>query len=180
MDTMEKTGKTVFRRYTEEEKNKITSRMLPPENARITKLTAETGICKATLSTWKQKAINTGSFVKTNKAIDKRSSGEKFLVVIESYAMNELEFSAYCREKGLYTEEVKEWREMCIKANLKTDGTKQEQTNKELLLEINKEKMRSMSLEKELNRKEKALAEAAAILMLRKKAEAIWETKEDE
>jgi hypothetical protein len=71
--------------------------------------------------------------VLTSKNIDKRSSGEKFLVVLESYAMNELEFSAYCREKGLYTEEVKAWREMCFKANAKNDVNRQEQTTKELL-----------------------------------------------
>ena len=177
MKNAEKSKQT---RYSKEEKDKVTARMFPPENCAITKLGKETGISKATLSKWKLESINASAVVMISKNIDKRSSGEKFLVVIESYAMNELEFSAYCREKGLYTDEVRAWRETCIKANSKNDGNKQDQTNKELLIEINKEKMRCMSLEKELNRKEKALAEAAAILMLRKKAEAIWETKEDE
>jgi transposase len=172
--------KSKLTRYSNEEKSQVTTRMFPPENATVTKLTKETGISKATLSKWKLNATNSSGGVTTNNNIDKRSSGEKFLAVIESYAMNELDFSAYCREKGLYTEEVKAWREMCFKANAKNDVNRQEQTNKELLAEISKEKMRYILLEKELNRKEKALAEAAAILMLRKKAEAIWETKEDE
>lgn len=80
----------------------------------------------------------------------------------------------------MYTEEVKIWREVCLHANEKPETGFGEKTNKELRQELNEEKNRSKTLEKELNRKEKALAEAAAILMLRKKVEAIWGEKEDE
>jgi hypothetical protein len=42
------------------------------------------------------------------------------------------------------------------------------------------DKKRIRELEKELNRKERALAEAAALLILRKKAQAIWGDKEED
>jgi len=80
----------------------------------------------------------------------------------------------------LYTQEVTVWREICLRANEKPDTESVEKTNKELRQELNEEKIRSKALEKELNQKEKALAEAAAILILRKKAEAIWGEKEDD
>ena len=95
------------------------------------------------------------------------------MVVLETANLTEIEFSEYCREKGVYPEQVKEWKEACINANdnAREKGT---QAGKELRAE-RKEKEKK---EKELARKEKALAEAAALLVLRKKADAIWGTDE--
>ena len=95
------------------------------------------------------------------------------MVVLETANLTEIEFSEYCREKGVYPEQVKECKEACINAN---DNAREKvtQAGKELRAE-RKEKEK---LEKELARKEKALAEAAALLVLRKKADAIWGTDE--
>ena len=95
------------------------------------------------------------------KNADKWSSQDKFMVVLETANLTEIEFSEYCREKGVYPEQVKEWKEACINANdnARKKGT---QAGKELRAE-RKEKEK---LEKELARKEKALAEAAALLVL--------------
>ena len=103
------------------------------------------------------------------------SSQDKFMVVLETANLTEIEFSEYCREKGIYPEQVKEWKEACINAN---DNAREKSTKvgKELRVE-RKEKEK---LEKELARKEKALAEAAALLVLRKKADAIWGTDEED
>lgn len=177
---MGKAEKRIQRKYSEEEKSKIVARMLPPKSTSLRALEAECGVGKSTLSTWKQKAIQMQGLIVASGSNKKRSAGEKFLAVMESYAMNEAELSQYCREKGLYTEEVRAWREICLRANEKPDTESGEKTNKELRQELSEEKMRSKALEKELSRKEKALAEAAAILILRKKVEAIWGDKEDE
>ena len=109
------------------------------------------------------------------KNADKWSSQDKFMVVLETANLTEIEFSEYCREKGIYPEQVKEWKEACINAN---DNAREKSTKvgKELRVE-RKEKEK---LEKELARKEKALAEAAALLVLRKKADAIWGTDEED
>ena len=79
--------------------------------------------------------------------------------------MNETELAEYCRKKGLYAEEIKAWKNVCMQAN---GGIAEEaaRLNKEL-----KDKSKEVkSLEKELYRKEKALAETAALLVLRKKS----------
>lgn len=164
------------KRYTREEKSKLIEMMLPPENCSATELSNETGISKSTLSTWKSKAVSEG----TNNNIAGKSSGvissrEKFLIVMESYTMSEIELSKYCREKGIYVEEVKMWRTSCISANaaesVHTQGLRQE---------LQDEKKKTKALEKDLNRKEKALAETAALLVLRKKLGAILGDHEED
>lgn len=162
---MKNAEKRIQKKYSEEEKNKIIGRMLPPESATLRSLETEYGIGKSILSTWKHKVIQKQGLIVASGNNKNHSAGDKFLTVIESYGMNESELSQYCRAKGLYTEEVKGWQDTCIHANEKPDSLSVEKTNKELRQELNEEK---------------ALAEAAALLMLRKKVEAIWGEKEDE
>ena len=97
------------------------------------------------------------------------------MVVLEIANLTEIEFSEYCREKGVYPEQIKEWKEACINAN---DNAREKSTKAGK--ELRAERKEKEKLEKELARKEKALAEAAALLVLRKKADAIWGTDEED
>jgi hypothetical protein len=94
---------------------------------------------------------------------------------METASMNEMELSKYCRSKGLYIEQVKEWRNVCMQAN---GGVAEEASrlNKEMKIKDKEIK----SLEKDLQRKEKALAETAAILVLRKKLNTLLGTEDEE
>jgi hypothetical protein len=47
------------------------------------------------------------------KGSEQWSSEDKFLVVMETYAMNESELAEYCRTKGLYKEQIDSWRAAC-------------------------------------------------------------------
>ena len=164
------------RRYTKEEKEKLIARMLPPESISPSKLSVETGISKSTLATWKTKA--TVSQIKgTNTSNKTISSREKFLIVMETYTMSESDLGKYCRENGLYVEEVKQWRSSCIAAN---DGTRSINKSSALEEQLKEEKKKSKELEKDLRRKEKALAETAALLVLKKKLDAIFGEKEED
>ena len=156
--------------YGKDEREKLTTRLLPPENSTITALSVETGISKSTLATWKSKAIRG-----TNVRKSPLSSKEKFIMILETYTMSEFELSRYCREKGIYTNDIKKWRVGCVDAN----GT--ETTDmKELKQSLQEDKKKIKSLEKELSRKEKALAETATLLVLRKKLTAILEENEED
>ena len=164
------------RKYTKEEREKLISRMLPPESISPSKLSVETGISKSTLATWKTKA--TVSQIKGTKTSNNSiSSREKFLIVMETYTMSENDLGKYCRENGLYVEEVKQWRSSCIAAN---DGTKAINKSSKLEEQLKEEKKKAKELEKDLRRKEKALAETAALLVLRKKLDAIFGEKEED
>ena len=93
---------------------------------------------------------------------------------MQTYPMNETELAEYCRSKGLFAEQIEAWRDACLQAN---GGVAKQSAA--LQQELKTEKKRSKELEKELRRKESALAETAALLTLRRKARAIWGDGED-
>ena len=103
------------------------------------------------------------------------SSADKFGVVLETARMNEAELSEYCRSKGLFVEQVADWREACQQANAAPG-----ELNREFREQSKSDRKVIKDLKKDLQRKEKALAEAAALIILRKKAQAIWREPEDD
>jgi transposase-like protein len=163
-------------RYTQERKNEIIQRMMPPNNESVAQISKEEGITEVTLYKWRKEARVAGSATPGNgQTSDKWSSQDKFLIVMETFSMNELELAEYCRKKGLYREQIEAWKSVCLQAN--SQAFDQE---KQLNVQLKEEKQRAKALEKDLQKKEKALAEAAALLLLRKKAQAIWGDDEEE
>ncbi|WP_455289594.1 transposase [Cupriavidus necator] len=84
--------------------------------------------------------------------------------------------SEYCRRKGIQPEQIRQWRAACEQANATTPpkpGLAQRR-------EEETAQKRIRALERELKRKDAALAETAALLVLRKKAEAIWGRDEED
>jgi transposase-like protein len=100
---------------------------------------------------------------------------QQLAAVVETFTLNEAELAEYCRKQGLYPDDIKAWRAQAERAM--TAGVVSAQELREAL---STEKKRSKALERELRRKERALAETAALLTLRKKAAAIWGEGEDE
>ena len=162
-------------RYTVEKKEWILRQMMPPLNRTVAALSEETGIHVVTLYAWRRKARESGVVMPGNgKGADDWSSAEKFRVVLETMTFSETELSEYCRSKGLYPEQVAQWREACEKANDQAESRLQYTKEKE-----KQSARRIRELERELKRKEAALAEAAALIILKKKANAIWGDGED-
>lgn len=139
-------------------------------NTPISQLMKETGISDATLYTWRKQARNEGLVVPGDgKNAEDWSSEDKFAVVLETATLNEAELAEYCRKKGLFAEQITAWKSSCLSAN-----KSQAQQEKQLQEQRRQDQKKIRQLEKELKRKEKALAETAALLVLRKKANAIW------
>lgn len=162
--------------YSEDKKASIIKRMMPPESCSIAKLSVELGLSESCLYNWRMKARKNGVLVPDSKQKPEQwSSANKFMVVLETARMNETELSTYCRQKGLFVEQVKAWRQACESANERTD-----QNSALVRKEAKADKKRVHELERELQRKEKALAEAAALLILRKKLAAFYQEPEDE
>jgi transposase-like protein len=161
--------------YSKELKDSITTRLITGETS-ASDIARETGININTIYRWRDKAKKTGISSTTKfKSADKWSTQDKFQIVLETAVLNEIELAEYCRRKGLYSQQVKEWKDACVQAN---GGVAEEASR--LNLELKKSEQEKKMLERELRRKEKALAETAALLVLRKNAEAIWGAHEEE
>ena len=138
-------------------------------------LAREIGIAESTLYRWRDGTKTNGEAVSKPKKHEKLSATQKVAIIAESAAFNAAELAEYCRAKGLYPEEVRTWRTQTEQA--KACGLV---PAKALRDAVAAEKQRNKELERELARKEKALAETAALLTLRKKAAAIWGEGVDE
>jgi transposase-like protein len=157
-------------RYPKERKEAVLKKMLPPHNMTVPALAIEEGISEATLYNWRTGARAQGRLMPDGDTSPAGwNAADKFAAVLETVALNEAELSAYCRGRGLYPEQIRQWREACEQAN---DWDKSQ--NQRLKAARRSDQQRLKQLERELRKKEKALAEAAALLMLSKKVEAIW------
>jgi transposase-like protein len=131
------------------------------------------GINVSTMYSWRNRSNIPGGSVVNKQSADNWSAEEKFSIVLETSTLSEVELNEYCRQKGLYPEQVKDWKQACISGNAKP-------SNKKVTVETKTDKKRIKQLEKELARKEKALAETAALLVLRKKFDAYLDGKEED
>ena len=160
-------------KYPDEFKSSIIAKMLAPNNIPVQQLARQTGIPKDTLYAWRSKHRKSPSIATEQpSAAGELSSEQKFTVVIESASLNEVELGEYCRRKGLYPQQIQAWRDSCMQANAAAAQKLDRAKSKEQTRYIKQ-------LEAELRRKEKALAEAAALLVLQKKVQALWEDPED-
>lgn len=98
---------------------------------------------------------------------------ERLSMVISCGSLSEEEVSKLCREKGLYPHHVQQWKADFIKGKADSPSSKKQADVKTL-------KHENRVLKKELNRKDKALAETAALLVLQKKVNAIWGSDDED
>lgn len=162
-------------KYSEEFKYTIMMKMMPPQNQSVSEIARETGLSEGTLHKWRKQARAKGLAVPGGEPeVERWSTQDKFSIVVETAHLSEVELAEYCRSKGLYVEQVAAWRDACIQAN---GGVAQEAARMQKDLRHKDKEIRKM--QQELRRKEAALAETAALLVLRKKANAIWGDGED-
>lgn len=95
------------------------------------------------------------------------SAQERLEMVIVCGSLDDDAISTLCRKKGIYPHHVNQWKSDFINGNAGESNSKKQPDNKGLKSEIK-------SLKKQLNRKDKALAETAALLVLQKKVNDIW------
>jgi len=156
--------------YSPERKTAVLKRMLPPNNMAIRQLSKEEGIAEATLHKWRSDARGQGQLLPDSAAGSEGwTSRDKFAAVLETAAMNEADLAEYGRKRAVFPAQIKAWRMACEQANDwdRTSTAKMSQATRE-------ERKRIKELERELARKDRALAETAALLVLRKKLAAIW------
>ena len=101
--------------YSAERKQAILIKLLPPHNKSVASVAREEGVAEQTLYNWRKQAKDQGQPVPGKKSTpDQWSHETKFAVVVETAALSEAELGEYCRKKGLYPEQVKQWKQQCL------------------------------------------------------------------
>jgi transposase-like protein len=138
-------------------------------------IATEFGVGKSTIQNWLRHYRNNGDI--NLKPKEKRPKDwtpeERISALIETGAMTPEEFSAWCRKKGIFPHHLEQWKKDAISGI--SNIPEKQMREKETLY-----KKEISSLKRDLTRKEKALAETAALLVLKKKAQAIWGEPEED
>ena len=155
-------------RYGQAFKDKAVARLLPPESAALEVVSREEGVAVPTLQRWREDAQSRPA---RGRAWTARARLE---AVIATAALSEADTSAWCREQGVYPAELDKWRTSCTTALADPEDVRASPQA------TRADRKRIKELERDLLRKERALAETAALLVLSKKVAAIFHTGEDE
>jgi transposase-like protein len=157
--------------YTQRFREQMVRKMLPPMLLTATALSKECGVPQPTLSKWLREAGSVAAVTKTEKkGARKWTAAEKLRVVIEAGKLDDKELGELLRREGLHEAQLRQWR-ADAEAGL-VDVPKKGRRSPEA--------KRIRELERELRRKEKALAEASAIIILKKRVSALWGDEDDD
>lgn len=143
----------------------------------IEEVLSSLGVSRSAMGRWlnEAKANKVGSSSK-NMTQEKRPQDitpqERLNHIKQCSHLDEEAISRYCREHGIYPHHIEQWEQDFIQGYQQNSGS------------VNKSELRNKSIEikdlkKEILRKDKALAETAALLVLQKKVHEIWEKDED-
>ena len=144
-------------------KQKMLDRLTGKDAVSARQLSLETGLRQQTLSRWLQDACSL-SVMPPKRQTKAWSIDEKVRVLAKAGGLTGTELTAFLEREGLRLAEYEQWR-----LALAEEGRASLATTKRIRV-----------LERELARKEKALAEAAALLVLKKKVNRLWEAEDDD
>ena len=140
-------------RYGEAFRNRVVARLLPPESANVGVVAKEIGVSVQTLDRWCEQARSRPGRVRAWTA------GGRLEAVIVAAAMDEAGKSAWCREHGVYPADLDQWR---LSATTALADPEEARASPQA---TRQDKKRIKELERELLRKDRALAETAALLV---------------
>ncbi len=153
-------------------KAKMVQRLTAPGAPSATALSEEVRAAQPTLSKWVREAGRVGGMAKTKGTKAKRpqdwTAEEKLEAVVEAASLSKEDLGIFLRRRGLHRTHLTQWRQQIV-AGLQAPRSKK----------TSPEARRIRELERDLRRKDKALAETAALLVLKKKAQAIWGDEDD-
>ena len=162
--------------YTEGFKESMVEKMMAPGGPRASQLAKEIGVCQPTLSRWKKSYGKVKGMSKDREQRRPRdwSAEERLGALRETGKMTEEELGSYLRREGIHSVQLEQWAKEFLEGQkaLSPGGAKRRL--------VSEDKKKIKELERDLRRKDRALAEATALLILKKKAELIWGLVEDE
>ena len=160
--------------YTQRQQSLALMKVLPPNNRPVHEVSKDLGIGVRTIYKW-MKMVKDGTLIISpvdENPVAFKTDLEKFTLVLESKGIAQDDLGAWLRKQGLHSEHLRLWeQELAEKMTAREQKYREE--NQGIKKELNETK-------RELHKKEKALAELAALYTLKKKADAIWGAKEDD
>ncbi len=159
--------------YSVEFKKSAVQKLLTRGNRTVVDITSELGISPPTLYQWRDYFANVDGMKKSTSPKN-RTATEKLKTLIDYEAIPDDKRGEFLRKNGLHLDNIVEWKNQILTALSPLRKSLHDRT--ELVVEQKKVK----ELESEIRRKDKALAEASALLILKKKANLIWGSEEEE
>jgi transposase-like protein len=156
-------------RYGQAFRDRVVARLLPPEGRAIDVVSREVGVSVGTLERGRAQALAAPGGLASRQ---RWTPAARLEAVITTAAMDETTRGAWCREPGLDPAELEAWKRDAI-AGLGEPRAAS-------AVEARQDRRRGKELERELHRKDKALAETSALLVLSKKRQAVFREGEDE
>ena len=138
-------------------------------------ISEEFGVGRSTISNWLKQYKQNGNINLNSREKRPRdwTAEERISALIETGFMTAEECTAWCRKNGIFIHHLDQWKKDAISAMIPKSNKQQIKKHRNLKKEI-------AVLKKDLFRKDKALAETAALLVLKKKAQEIWGKPEDD
>lgn len=164
--------------YDQAVRAEIRNRMSPPNRQSVAQIARDTGITTQTLYNWRSQWQKEGQLVPaTSKPPEQWGASDKLAAVIQAAGLSGTQLGSFCRERGLYPKQVARWRQAAEDANGPSAPSMADQRE---LQRKNQEQAREIRrLQRELDKKEKALTEAATLLMLSNKFNQIFRPDEE-
>ncbi len=156
--------------YSETFRQEAVKKVYSRGNLTVEEIAEQINVNPWTLKNWLKRYSNEEIVKKVT--MDKRprdwTAAERLQVLLDSQGLKEEALNAFCRERGLFPHHLLRWRQQF-------ERDEQETVQRGAVRDLKEQNRR---LQRELKRKEKALAEAAALLVLQKKCQALWEDED--
>jgi transposase-like protein len=165
-------------RFSNEFKEALISKVLSNPNQSLRSFATEAQVAVSTLHEWvhsaKRSNDNDDSLAKANmnRPPANWSLSEKLQAIIDTATLSDEALNHYCRQQGLYKSQLDQWKLSFLSTH--------DLSTKKTADELKSLRMQNKQLERELQRKDKALAEASALLLLKKNLDRLWMENEED
>jgi transposase len=157
-------------KFSLEMKENLVKKVLTRKGQSINEIAKLSNVGLSTLSRWVKKAGEESPIVVSKVKTEGSkiySAGQRLEFLLETAKLTEVELGAYCRKHGLYSFQLTEWKDEFMKSSTEKKDVLAREELKAL-------KAENKCLKQDLNRKDRALAETTALLILKKKADLIF------
>jgi transposase len=163
-------------KYSEEFKKAAVQKFLSRGSRAGALVVEELGVSIHSLYKWSKECANGSAMEKDQRRPQDRTAQEKYNAVVDfdRLPIEGSDQGVFLRREGFHTAHIDQWRGQMQK------GLEPEKVQTSARSEMAKMSGEIRNLKKELQRKNNALAETTALLVLKKKADLIWGTGENE